>query len=118
MCNCYDEMQAKLKSHYAVEAPPEHTDLEVDLGGYRFTIDDKGLGHVASFDATVRYLAPRKSGGMKKAVHKTFLVATFCPFCGERYKPKVETPAAAQQQSTCSHCGNSPCDGSDVGNCV
>lgn len=86
MCKCYDEMKEKLREHFVQKAPEGSTDIDVELKGYMFGItNDGGMVHRVSNDVTVTYQAPKKSGGMKKVTNKTYIRATYCPFCGVEY---------------------------------
>lgn len=91
MCNCYDEMKGMLAKHYSAKAPDGHTDMGVSLGGYTYGLSGDNIIHVAALPVSVRYLAPRKSGGMKKVSQNTSAIASFCPFCGKRYKDTPTT---------------------------
>lgn len=87
MCNCYFKMRDKLVEHFKKKAPDGATEPEVEIHGYMYGIDgDGGLLHRATNNVTVRFEAPRKAGGMKKVVDKTYLRATYCPFCGDSYE--------------------------------
>lgn len=85
MCNCHSESQQRLFDHVKGKLPAGATDLDVELQGYVFGIGDKGVAHRAACPVEIQYQAPKKSGGMKTVKQKSFLRASYCPFCGEAY---------------------------------
>ena len=84
MCECYGEVTEKLKTRIAEQLPAGATGLDVQLQGYVFIFGDS-VSHKASNNVRAEYMAPKKAGGMKKVVQNMNMVASFCPFCGERY---------------------------------
>lgn len=86
MCNCHCESQQRLLDHVKAQLPAGATGLEVELQGYVFGMSDDGMTHRAACPVSIEYQAPKKAGGMKTVKQKTFLRATFCPFCGEKYE--------------------------------
>lgn len=85
MCECYATVKAKLSEHFQKQMPEGSKDFELELQGYVFGITDDGVTHRSANNAVATYMAPKKAGGMKKVTQKTFIRATFCPFCGEKY---------------------------------
>ncbi len=86
MCNCYDRIQKMLHERFKEMAPEGSERFEVELGGYVFGVTNEGqMTHRSSNEAIIHYMAPKKSGGMKKVTQKTFIRASFCPFCGKQY---------------------------------
>lgn len=86
MCNCHSESEARLKDHVQKQIPDGSTGLSVELQGYVFGMGGpEGINHRAACPVEITYQAPKKSGGMKSVKQKTFLRATFCPFCGDKY---------------------------------
>lgn len=92
MCNCYDEIKTKVVNFTKEKLPPGSEKFELDMGGYVFGVTDSGLTHRAAMPLTYTFMAPKKSGGMKKVTTKTFMRASYCPFCGKAYS---ESEAAA-----------------------
>lgn len=85
MCDCYGKVKEKLTEHFQKQLPEGSKDFELSIEGFVFGISDEGVTHRSANNAVARYLTPKKSGGMKRAVLKTFVRATFCPFCGVNY---------------------------------
>ncbi|SFQ46452.1 hypothetical protein SAMN05216229_12341 [Geopseudomonas sagittaria] len=85
MCNCHSEVTEKLKARVSSQLPAGATGLDVDLQGYAFILGD-ALGHKAAHNVRIEYMAPKKAGGMKKVVQNMNMIASFCPFCGEKYE--------------------------------
>ncbi|TKD30011.1 hypothetical protein [Azotobacter chroococcum] len=92
MCNCYDDVLKKVTEKVKADAPQGSEKFDIELGGYLFSFGD-GVEHRSSNPLTITYMAPKKSGGMKKVSQKSFVRASFCPFCGEPYA-KAESQAA------------------------
>lgn len=86
MCNCHSESQQRLFEHVKAQLPAGAAGLDVELQGYVFGMSDGGMTHRAACPVSIEYQAPKKAGGMKTVKQKTFLRATFCPFCGEKYE--------------------------------
>lgn len=86
MCNCYDESSKRLREHVSKQLPEGAAGLDVELQGYVFGMSDRnGVSHRAACPVAIEYQAPKKAGGMKTVKQKSFLRASFCPFCGEKY---------------------------------
>lgn len=86
MCNCHSESQQRLFDHAKARLPDGSIGLDVELQGYVFGMGDGGLSHRAACPVAIEYQAPKKAGGMKTVKQKSFLRATFCPFCGDKYE--------------------------------
>lgn len=86
MCDCYSTVKEKLSEHFQKQLPEGSKEFELELEGYVFGLSDDGVTHRSANNAVARFLAPKKTGGMKKQVLKTFVRATFCPFCGVKYE--------------------------------
>lgn len=89
MCNCYDVIKTKLVDHVAKSAPEGHGAIEVEIQGYLFGLSETGVTHRSSNSVAYSFTAPKKGGGVKKVSKKTFVRATFCPFCGVNYDSEV-----------------------------
>ena len=87
-CNCYSDIEKKLKDHAISKQPEGATEPSVELHGFQFVMGRNMTlqGHQAAHDVTIRYEEPKKKGGMKKTVVKMFVAASYCPFCGQKYK--------------------------------
>jgi hypothetical protein len=86
MCNCYTEITETLLDHVRKNAPEGSEKFDVRLEGYLFGVkDDGGMTHRSSNNVKGSYMAPKKSGGMKRVPVNTFVRASFCPFCGVKY---------------------------------
>lgn len=86
MCNCHSESEQRLREHVETKLPAGATGLSVELQGYVFGISRAdGVSHRAACPVEIQYQAPKKAGGMKTVKQKTYLRATFCPFCGVKY---------------------------------
>lgn len=84
MCECYSTVKQKLSEHFQKQMPEGSKDFELELQGYVFGIG-AGITHRSANNAVARYQAPKKAGGFKAVTQKTFVRATFCPFCGVKY---------------------------------
>ncbi len=86
MCNCHSESEQRLREHVQQQLPTGATGLSVELQGYVFSLGgSEGVNHRAACPVDIQYQAPKKSGGMKSVKQKSFLRASYCPFCGEKY---------------------------------
>ncbi|ASD17393.1 hypothetical protein AN466_23295 [Pseudomonas aeruginosa] len=86
MCNCHSESEQRLREHVQQQLPTGATDLTVELQGYVFGLGgSEGVSHRAACPVEIQFQAPKKSGGMKNVKQKSFLRASYCPFCGEKY---------------------------------
>jgi len=85
MCKCYETVKQKLSEHFQAQMPDGSKDFELSLDGYVFGISDEGVTHRSANNAVARYMTPKNAGGMKKVTQKSFVRATFCPFCGVNY---------------------------------
>lgn len=85
MCNCYTEITNKVTEKVKADAPIGAENFDIELGGFLFGMSDAGLTHRSSNALTIKYTAPKKSGGTKNVTQKSFVRATFCPFCGVKY---------------------------------
>lgn len=85
-CSCHSDSEKRLKDHVEKQLPPGSRNLSVELQGYVFGMSDAGMTHRAACPVTIEYEAPKKAGGMKTVKQKTFLRASFCPFCGHKYE--------------------------------
>lgn len=86
MCDCYGTVKEKLAEHFQKQMPEGSVDFELELQGYVFGLSDDGVTHRSANNAVATYRAPKKAGDMKKVTQKTFVRATFCPFCGVKYE--------------------------------
>jgi hypothetical protein len=85
-CECYSDVKQKLHYHFQKDAPEGSTNFEISLGGYLFGFTDDGVTHRSSNDVKITYVAPKKGGGVKKVSKKSYVRASFCPFCGVSYE--------------------------------
>lgn len=85
MCNCHSEVTEKLKGRVSKQLPTGATGLDLEMQGYVFVFG-AGVSHKAAHNVRIEYQAPKKAGGMKKVVQNMNMIATFCPFCGEKYE--------------------------------
>lgn len=83
MCNCINELQEKVKD--AVQK--QHPDLSINYLLITATMEEKPKVGVTAFYSAVKTL----KNGKKQNVDKTLnLIATHCPFCGEKYESDGE----------------------------
>lgn len=92
MCNCYDEIKAKVKDKIAADNP-DASDIEIELNGYVFALGGHGVTHRSSNELKISFRAPKKNGGLKMVRQTSFVRASFCPFCGASYSA-AESAAA------------------------
>lgn len=86
MCDCYDRVKKNLTEHFQQKLPEGAQDFELELQGYLFGFGGPGVTHRSRNSVVVRYRAPKKAGGLKNVSQKTFIRASFCPFCGKSYE--------------------------------
>lgn len=89
MCDCRKVYEEKLLLMFQ-KKHPDATDMKAEIGGYQFGYSNNELTMKPSMPVAVSMSIPKKSGGRTNKKHKTFIVASFCPFCG---KPTNETEA-------------------------
>lgn len=82
-CDCQTKVQAELLKHYK-EAHPTGTNPKLELGGYVYLMGGK-VESKASLPVTFSADFPIKSGGQKNKKSKSYVTATYCPFCGVQY---------------------------------
>lgn len=82
MCNCKEDLEAKLLAQY-ISAEPKARDHGAELKGYTFVMGEKitvkgkmDIEYSASF--TVK-------GEFKKRKRTGTMIFTYCPFCGKKY---------------------------------
>lgn len=86
MCKCFETVKGKLSDHFQKQMSEGSKDFELSLEGYVFGLSEDGVTHRSSNKAVATYMSPTKTGGMKKVTQKTFVRASFCPFCGVNYE--------------------------------
>lgn len=85
-CSCHSDSEKRLKDHVEKQLPEGSRNLSVELQGYVFGMGDDGMTHRAACPVAIEYQTPKKAGGMKTVKQKSFLRASFCPFCGQKYE--------------------------------
>lgn len=85
MCNCYSDTTERLKAHISKQLPEGSAGLDLEMQGYVFLFGE-GVSHKAAHNVRIEYMTPKKAGGMKKVTKNMNMIATFCPFCGEKYE--------------------------------
>lgn len=82
MCECKTEIEAKLVARLQ-EQEPEATKIDLKIGGYVFLFGDSVIMKPTLQIEGVFYL-PTKAGGLKAKKIKQSMIASYCPFCGEK----------------------------------
>ncbi|EPC02491.1 hypothetical protein L861_09070 [Litchfieldella anticariensis FP35 = DSM 16096] len=84
-CQCSDTIKQKLTEKITTQLPEGHRDLEVEVGHYVFPFTKTGIDHRFAVPVKIRYQAPKKRGdGFANKKEDTSILASYCPFCGER----------------------------------
>jgi hypothetical protein len=84
MCNCRTELTAKLLENVKKQLP-DSTGHEVEIGGYSFVFTDSGITGRDCLPVTIKHFVTAKKTGIQKLkTEKTNLLASYCPFCGEK----------------------------------
>lgn len=84
MCNCRTELTAKLLESVKKQRP-DSTGHEVEIGGYAFTFTESGITGRDCLPVTIKHFVTIKKTGEKKLrTETTNLMASYCPFCGEK----------------------------------
>lgn len=101
MCNCRKELTAKLLEN-AKNQLPNSTGHSVEIEGFAFAITPKlgviGRGYMP---VTVTHTVKNKRTGIeKRKVEKVRLLASYCPFCGEKQSNENE-PAEPAKETVC-----------------
>lgn len=86
MCECYSTVKQKLVDHFSKDLPEGAKDFDIALEGYLFGFSDEGVTYRSSNGVKIQYQAPKKAGGLKTVTKKSFVRATYCPFCGVAYE--------------------------------
>lgn len=84
MCECKKEIEAKLKER-VLDKVPDAIDLELNIDGYMFLLG-ASIDIKPSMKVIGQYKQKTKSGELRAKKIKESLIASFCPFCGERLK--------------------------------
>lgn len=85
MCNCHKEQEELLREEFQQQLPPGAEGLSVKLQGYVLSVGGGKSTLRAACKVEIQFQAPKKARGMKYVKQKTYLRATYCPFCGEKY---------------------------------
>lgn len=83
MCNCKQQIEAKLLGKFKEQAP-EASNHAVQLKGYALIFGEK-LTQKGKMDAELVAAYPLKKGGEKAKTRTTSMIFTYCPFCGNKY---------------------------------
>jgi hypothetical protein len=83
MCECKERFEEALVER-AKKRQPEATGVRAALGGYGLNFTTGEMR--PALTATVTFQAPKAKGGLKTVSERISAVASFCPFCGERFK--------------------------------
>lgn len=83
-CDCKKQLEQKVSEHIKESLPEGFTGFSASLEGYGLGINEETNSFTLRF--TVPYtghaMVTTKSGAQKKHRIKTFITASFCPFCG------------------------------------
>ncbi len=85
VCNCRKELTAKLLEN-TKKRLPDSTGHQVEIEGLAFAMTPK-LGVIGRdyLPVTITHTVKNKRTGMeKRKVEKVKLLASYCPFCGEK----------------------------------
>ena len=85
MCNCKQEIEAKLLSRF-IESAPEAKSHCAKLEGYTLVLEGNTLATKGFMDIALTAAYPvKKTGEFKEKKRKELLTFNFCPFCGQEY---------------------------------
>lgn len=92
MCECKPLFERAVREKFERDKPTA-TSIKAEIQGYGINLS--GGTSLPALTLLVTYAIPRaKGGGLRPVSEKINAVATFCPFCGERYVP-LESAVAA-----------------------
>lgn len=84
MCNCRQELEAKLLE-LAKEQLPESTGHSVEIEGYVFGLKGNTIFSCQALTVAIKHtVTSKKTGFQKQKVEKQKMVARYCMFCGEK----------------------------------
>lgn len=94
MCNCREEIEARLLECAKGDVPEGAKDLSVSLKGYGFAIVGNRMEMRNVMRGSVDYQAPVKKhpGTFRQKSEPINIVGSYCMFCGEKYQ-KDEQPS-------------------------
>lgn len=83
-CECKKVLEAKLEEHVKKALPEGFERHRADLEGFGLGIVGDSMVLQLAIPYTGDVLVPKKAGGLKKQKINTFVVASYCPFCGTK----------------------------------
>lgn len=83
-CECKKDFQQKIEDHVKKGLPEGYENYSANLEGYGLGITDDNC-FVTRFmiQYSGKVMIPKKGGGLKSKSIKTFITASYCPFCGK-----------------------------------
>ncbi|UTC65991.1 MULTISPECIES: hypothetical protein [unclassified Treponema] len=81
MCNCIEDVTKKLKENLG--------DDELELQGVVWSLETMEQKLVSYF----KYRQKNKAGGFYKNKTESYIVYSYCPFCGKKYETDDKTEA-------------------------
>lgn len=83
MCECKEDIERRVLEKFKHEHP-DATGHEAEMGGYAIVFGKGGgLRPAARIDLTAKGLT--KTGKDKAIRSKVSMLATYCPYCGEKF---------------------------------
>lgn len=75
MCNCIENIKTEIsKSKNAIS---------VEIEGV-YPIEHSNIGFIPTINVSFRL--KNKNGTLRKSRTKSYIIASYCPFCGKKYK--------------------------------
>lgn len=96
MCNCKLIYEKKLAEKYRTEAPHNESNHRAELLGYGFFFLEATNTYTLKpkISVEIKFDRTNKSGVSAPKKTMTFLVANYCPICGEKLTEQTEPDGA------------------------
>lgn len=87
MCNCREEINAKITKMF-IESTPKSKEHKASLLGYGIRLTDKGCVEQGYMPYETYALVPLAKGGNKPKKSTGNMFFSYCPFCGEKHEDR------------------------------
>jgi hypothetical protein len=87
-CECINTVTKKFLERFK-DKEPEVKDHKLSLDGYSMVFDKGEVKSIGCMPVSMSAIYPLKKGGEKLKKSNSYLLFTFCPFCGVRYEEDI-----------------------------